>query len=44
MDKWTTWTSILTGHTVIQVIDKRGIVMQLLVSADNLRNMTPQEF
>ena len=44
MDKWTAHRSLITGHTIITVVDKRGVIMQLSITADNLRNMTPQEF
>ena len=44
MDKWTAHKDLVSGHTIITVVDKRGTIMQLSITADNLRNMTPQEF
>ena len=44
MDKWTAHRSPITGHTIITVVDKRGTIMQLSITANHLRIMTPQEF
>ena len=44
MDKWTAHRSLITGHTIITVVDKRGTIMQLSITANHLRIMTPQEF